>query len=117
MLSLKYDHHPLLCELPILLLTMKLKLGNKYSQFIHRFKISILKCWFWAVYTSKFFPIHKRDGKLGFLKSLGCTSKFSQFIKSLKIGIFEVPLPSCFFQMVKIVIQYDMWCKRGGADL
>ena len=28
------------------------------------------------MYTSKFFPIHKRDGKLRFLKILGCTSKF-----------------------------------------
>ena len=38
--------------------------------------IWILKCWSWAVYTSTFFPIHERDGKLGFLKSLDCTSEF-----------------------------------------
>ena len=69
--------HPLLCEFPILLSTVKLKLGHKFSQLIHRFNIWILKCWSGAVYISKFFPIHKRDGKLGFLKSLDCISKFS----------------------------------------
>ena len=74
--SLKYDH-PLLCEFSILFSTVKLKLGHKFSQLIHRFNIGILKCWSGAVYISKFFPIHKRDGKLGFLKSLDCISKFS----------------------------------------
>ena len=75
-LSLKCDH-PLLCEFSILFSTVKLKLGHKFSQLIHRFNIGILKCWSGAVYISKFFPIHKRDGKLGFLKSLDCISKFS----------------------------------------
>ena len=75
-LSLKCDH-PLLCEFSILLSTVKLKLGNKFSQLINRLNIGILKCWSGAVYISKFFPIHKRDGKLGFLKSLDCISKFS----------------------------------------
>ena len=74
-LSLKCDH-PLLCEFSILFSTVKLKLGHKFSQLIHRFNIWILKCWSGAVYISKFFPIHKRDGKLGFLKSLDCISKF-----------------------------------------
>ena len=76
MLSLKCDH-PLLCEFPILFSTVKVKLGHKFSQLIHKFNIWILKCWSGAVYISKFFPIHKRDGKLGFLKSLDCISKFS----------------------------------------
>ena len=75
-LSLKCDH-PLLCEFSILFSTVKLKLGHRFSQLIHRFNIGILKCWSGAVYISKFFPIHKRDGKLGFLKSLDCISKFS----------------------------------------
>ena len=75
-LSLKCDH-PLLREFSILFSTVKLKLGHKFSQLIHRFNIGILKCWSGAVYISKFFPIHKRDGKLGFLKSLDCISKFS----------------------------------------
>ena len=75
-LSLKC-YHPLLCEFSILFSTGKLKLGHKFSQLIHRFNIGILKCWSGAVYISKFFPIHKRDGKLGFLKSLDCISKFS----------------------------------------
>ena len=62
-LSLKCDH-PLLCEFSILFSTVKLKLGHKFSQLIHRFNIGILKCWSGGVYISKFFPIHKRDGKL-----------------------------------------------------
>ena len=65
-LSLKCDH-PLLCEFFILFSTVKLKLGHKFSQLIHRFNIGILKCWSGAVYISKFFQIHKRDEKLGFL--------------------------------------------------
>ena len=76
MLSLKCDH-PLLCEFPILSSTVKVKLGYKFSQLIHKFNIWILKCWSGAVYISKFFPVHKRDGKLGFLKSLDCICKFS----------------------------------------
>ena len=56
MLSLKCDN-PFLCEF-ILFSTVKLKLGHNFYQFIHRFKIWILKCWSSAVYTSKFFPIH-----------------------------------------------------------
>ena len=62
-LSLKCDH-PLLREFSILFSTVKLKLGHKFSQLIHRFNIGILKCWSGGVYISKFFPIHKRDGKL-----------------------------------------------------
>ena len=90
MLSLKCDH-PFLCEFPILFSTVKLKLGHNFSQFIHRFKIWILKCWSWTVDTFRFFPIHTRDGKLG----LGCTSEFfPNSLKSLEIRIFEVPLPS-----------------------
>ena len=93
MLSLKCDH-PLLCEFPILFPTVKLKLGHRFSQLIHRFNIWILICWSGTVYVSKFFPIHKRDGKLGFLKILDYISKFfPNSLKSLKIEIF-VPLPS-----------------------
>ena len=80
------DSYPFLSEFPILFLTVKLKLGNSYSQFIHRFKIWILKWWSWVV-----FPIHKRDAKLRFLKTL---KSFS--LRSFKIWIFEVPLPSYF---------------------
>ena len=60
MLSLKCDH-PLLCELPILFSTVKLKLGHKFSQLIHKYNISVLKCWFGAEDISKFFPIHKKE--------------------------------------------------------
>ena len=75
MLSLKCDH-PLLCEFPILFSTVKLKLGHKLSQLIQRFNIWILKRWSGTVYISKFFSIHKRDGKLGFLKICDCISRF-----------------------------------------
>ena len=68
-LSLKWDH-PLLCEFPILFSTVELKLGQKFSQLIHRFNIFILKCWSGTVNIPKFFAIHKRDWKLGVLKSL-----------------------------------------------
>ena len=64
MASLKCDN-PFLCEFPVLFSTMKLKLGHNFSQFIHRFKIWSLKCWSWAAFTSRFFPIYEGDGKLG----------------------------------------------------
>ena len=88
MLSLKWDH-PLLCEFPVLFSTAKLKLGHRFSHLIHRFNIWILKCWSGAVYISKFFPIHRRDGKLGFLKSLDYFQIFPNSLKSLKIEIFS----------------------------
>ena len=57
MLSLKCDH-PFLCEFPILFSTVKLNVG---------LGLSILP---------SFFPIDKKDGKLGFLKSIACTATF-----------------------------------------
>ena len=71
-----------LWEFPFLFSTVKFR--YKYSQFIHRLKILILKCWSWTVYASKFFLIHERHGKLGFFKIQKCTSSF----------FFEAPLPS-----------------------
>ena len=75
-LSLKCDH-PVLCEFSILFSTLELKLGHKFSQLSHGFNIETLKYWSGAVYISKFFPIHKRNGELEFLKGLDCISKFS----------------------------------------
>ena len=92
-LSLKCDR-PLLCEFFILFLTVKLKLGHKFPQLIRRFNIGILKCWSGAVYISKFFPIHKKDGKLEFLKSLDCTSKFFPIHWKVWKLRFLSPLPS-----------------------
>ena len=73
----------ILCILPILFSAVKLKLGHKLSQFIHRLKIRIL--WVLVVaFTSRFFPIHKAilgflsvalAGLLGF-ETFGCFSKF-----------------------------------------
>ena len=84
MLTLKCDH-PLLCELPIFFSTVKVKLGHTFSQLIHKFNIWVLKCWSGALYISKFFPIHKRDRKLGFLKSLEIAfPNFPQFTKKFE---------------------------------
>ena len=108
-LSLKCDH-PLLSEFPILFSTVKLKLGHKFSLLIHRFNSWILKCWSGAVYISKFFPIHKRDGKLGLLKSLDCISKFTEKFENWDF----CPLAFIFGQMVRVVFQYDdMWHQRS----
>ena len=54
-----------------------------------------------------------------FFKSLRCTTKFfPSSLKCLKVGIFEVPLPSYFCQTVRIVFQYNIWRnKRGAANL
>ena len=95
MLSLKCDH-PFLSEFSTLFSTVNLKLWLKFSQFTQRFKTWILKFWFWAAYFSKFFPIHKRDGNLDFWKAYPALSNFTISLKSLKIGIFEVPLPLYF---------------------
>ena len=65
MLILKCDY-PLLCEFPILFLTVKVKLGHTFSQLIHIFNIWILKCWSGAMYISKFFLIHKEMGNWDF---------------------------------------------------
>ena len=56
-----------------------LKLGHNCSEFIYNFKIWILKGWPWVVYAPMFFQVHERDEKLGFLNSLGRTSKFLPF--------------------------------------
>ena len=103
------------CELRILFSRVKFKLGHKFSQFIHIFKIWILKCRSWAVYTFNSFPIHERDGKLASFNSLGCTSKF--FPIHLKNCDFWSPLAFIFCQMARIVFQYNMWRSRGGVNL
>ena len=93
-LSLKCDH-PLLCEFPILFSTVKVKLGHKFSQLIHKFNIWILKCCSGALYISKIFPIHKQKRwEIGiFEKHRLHFQIFPYSPKSLKIEIF-VPLPS-----------------------
>ena len=73
-----------------------------------------MKCWSGAVYISKFSPIHKIEGKLGFLKSLARLhfQIFPNSLISLKIEIF---VRLIFVQMVRVVFQYDdMWCQRGA---
>ena len=71
---------------------MKPKLGYNFSLSIHRFKTCILERWFRAVYTSRYFPIHKRDGKLGFFNvGLGCTAFFPIDKRVWKSGILKSP--------------------------
>ena len=73
---------------------VKLKLGHKLSQLIHRFNIWILKCWSRALYVSKFFPIHKKRWEIGvFEKPRLHFQIFPNSMKSLKIKTLA-PLPS-----------------------
>ena len=113
MLRLKCNHL-FLCEFHKLFSTVKHKFRHKFSQFIHKFNIWILKCWSWLVYTSKFFPIDKRDGKLGFFKSLDCTSKFCQFTKVFENWGFWSPFAFILLSNGEDSLQYDMWRKRGA---
>ena len=108
-LSLFYvwnENSLIFCKLPILFWTVKLKLGHKFSLFIHRFKIKIFECWSLAIlpsfsqfknrfcdfWTFQFFPIHEKDGKLGFMNiSECCTSIFSQFTRVGKLELLNFP--------------------------
>ena len=114
-LSLKCDH-PLLCEFSILVSIVKLKLGHNFSKLIHRFNIGILKCWSGAVHISKFFPIYKRDGKLGFLKNLDCISKFSPIHWEVwKLRFLSACLYIWSNGEAESGLQYDdMWRQRGA---
>ena len=116
MLSLKCDH-PLSCEFPILFSTMKVKLGHKFSQRIHKFNIWILKCWSGTVYISKYFPIHKKKRwEIGIFEKLRLHFQiFPNSLKSLKIEIL-VPLPS-YLVKVRVVFQSTMTCGVRGANL
>ena len=113
MLSLKCDH-PLLCELPILFSTVKLKLGHTFSQPIHKYNISVLKCWFGAEYISKFFPIHKKEMEnWDFWKALIAFANFPQFTEKFE-NWNSCPLVFIFGETVRVVFQYDdMWCQRS----
>ena len=81
------------------------------------FKIWILKCWSWSVYTSTFFHIHKRNWKFGFLKSLDCTCNFFKFsTTSSPEQFWDFRSPHAFI-MMRIVFQYNRWSKIGGTKL
>ena len=89
MLSLKFDH-PLLCKFLILFSTVKLKLGHKLSQLIHKFNNCILKCWSGALYISNFFPIHENRWEIWiFEKPRLHFQIFSNSLKSLWIEIMD----------------------------
>ena len=76
----------ILCKLPILFSIMKLKLGQKFCQFMYRFKIGIFE-WLVLGCSSKFFPIYKET--LGFLNvPPNGFLNFSQFRKKME---------NCFF--------------------
>ena len=81
----------ILCKLPILFSTVKLRLGQNFSQFIHRFKIEI----FWVVV-------------------LGCTSKLSPFDKqSLKFLNIALAGLLNFFQFLKKIKKWGFFYKPG----
>ena len=82
----------ILFKLPILFTTVKLRVGHKLSQFIHKLKIGIFDLVLGR--SSKCSPIHKeifrfvtsqeKDGKLGDLNiSLGGTSKMFPIRQSI----------------------------------
>ena len=81
----------ILCKLPILFSTVKLRLGQNFSRFIHRFKIEI----FWVVV-------------------LGCTSKLSPFDKqSLKFLNIALAGLLNFFQFLKKIKKWGFFYKPG----
>ena len=110
LLSLKCDH-PVLCEFHILFSPVKVKLGHKFSQLIHKFNIWILKCWSGTVYISEYFRIHKKNRD--FWKAWIAFPTFPQFTKKFENWNF-CPLAFIFGQMVRVVFQYnDMWHERS----
>ena len=87
MLSLKCDH-PLLCELPILFSTVKLKLGHTFSQPIHKYNISVLNVGLGLSIFPSFFQFTKKRWKIGiFEKPWLHLQIFLNSLKSLKIEI------------------------------
>ena len=113
MLSLKCVH-PLLYEFPILFSTVKVKLGQRFSQLIYKFNIWAWKCWSGAVYISKFFQFIKEMGNWHFWKAYIAFPNFPQFTKKFENWNF-CPLAFIFGQMVRVVVfQYDdMWRQRS----
>ena len=109
MLSWKCEQN-FLSEFPILFLTVvTLKLGHNFSQFLHRFKIWIFKCWPWTVYTSRFFQFIKERKIWIFEKPRLHFQIFPNSLKSLKIEIF-VHLPSYF-------VKWWGWSFSTACDL
>ena len=89
LLSFNVNSLNLLCKLPILFSTVKLRLGLKFFQFIHRFKIGI----FWVLMfgcTSKFFPINQDI--LGYLNVALAGLVNFQFMKIVKKNFFSISL-------------------------
>ena len=85
---------------------------------MHRFKLWVLKCWFWSVYTFNFFTIHEKDAKFGYLSiRLEYTSRiFTNFLKNFNSSC--VHILSCgedtLSVRVPILVHLPI---RGGDDL
>ena len=99
----------ILCKLPVLFSTVKLRLGQKFSQFIHRSKIEI----FWVLVlgcTSKVFPFNKEGLEFLNIHLLGLLN-FSQFLKKIKkiVFCFLLCLVSNFSQFTKEFRNWDFW--------
>ena len=100
-------HHPFLREFTILFWTVKLKLGHTFSQFIHRFKIRILKCWSWAVYILlSFTQFITAMENWDFRKPALHFQIFPNSLKSLTIEMFT-PLLSYFVKWWGWSFWYD----------
>ena len=85
---------------------------------MHRFKLWVLKCWFWSVYTSNFFTIHERDAKFGYLSvRLECTSRiFTNFLKNFNSSC--VHILSCGEDTLSVHVPILVHLPiRGGDDL
>ena len=74
------------CKLPNLFLTVKIRLGHKFSQFLQRSGIGIF-CVLVLGGTCKFFPISK-DILVLLNVSLAGVLNFSQFLKKMKNWVF-----------------------------
>ena len=84
------DNSLILHKLPILFLIVKLKSRHNYSHFIHSFmrwsyrdsgNFKCCSCW-----SSKFFSIHEKDGKLGvfLIQAWFVVLQISQFTKEFR---------------------------------
>ena len=108
-----------LCKLPILFSIVKFKLGYNFPNssidakfgFLSRLYFQVVSNLqkdfgifkYYSSWTSQFFPVHDKDGKLGFLKTSLCfASKFFQIHKRagklgfLKFLLYPPPIHEAF---------------------
>ena len=117
MLNLNCDHL-FLCKLPILFSIVKHKLGlNKLSFPIHpQIQNLDFEMLFLGFVYFQVFP-NSQKWRIEILEKLRMHYQIlPNSLKCLKIGIFEVPLPSYFCQTVRTAFPYDMWHKERRSQ-